>query len=170
MWYVVQVGGGRELATLETVSRAVDAAGAGEVFVPRRESMRHRVGEWVKVQEVLFPGYLFVDTDDPKAVAAALAKVNAFARLLGGDGGFVPVSREERSFIEAMCGQEGPRIAAMSEGVIEGGEVRVLSGPLCGMEGAVTKVDRHKRAAYVRMRLLGREVDVKLGLEIVHKA
>ena len=58
----------------------------------------------------------------------------------------------------------------MSEGVIEGGTIKVLSGPLMGYEGSIQKIDRHKRLAYVEIKMLGRTTVVKLGLEIVSKS
>lgn len=55
----------------------------------------------------------------------------------------------------------------MSEGIIEGDQIRVLKGPLQGYEALVAKVDRHKRLAYIDLNILGRIKTVKVGLEIV---
>ena len=68
--------------------------------------------------------------------------------------------------------KEGVRedhIVEMSEGIIEGDEIRILKGPLRDQDAIIKKIDRHKRVAYVQMFILGRETSVKLGLEIVRK-
>ena len=39
-----------------------------------------------------------------------------------------------------------------------------------GYEGGIQKIDRHKRLAYVEIKMLGRTTVVKLGLEIVSKS
>lgn len=168
MWYVVQVLGGQEKATLELVERFVADDAYGEVFIPQREVMRHRSGEWVKTLEILFPGYLFVVTRDPGRLFGQLAAVPAFTRLLGSDEAFVPLSDEEMRIIRAFMGDD--HVVEMSEGVIEGDEVRILRGPLRDCDARIVKVDRHKRAAYVMLRILGRDTTVKLGLEILRKA
>ena len=168
MWYVVQVVGGQEKATLALVERFAGGPALKEAFIPQREVMRHRAGEWVKAQEILFPGYLFVVTSDPGELFARLANVPAFTRLLGSDEGFVPLADDEVKLIHAFSGDG--HIIEMSEGVIEGDRVRILRGPLRDRDAIIRKIDRHKRAAYVTMFLMGRETNVKLGLEIVRKS
>ena len=167
MWYVIQVAGGRERSTLAMVSRMVDNNILDEAFVPQREIMRHQAGQWVRTQEVLFPGHVFIVAAQPERILAQLRKVPAFTRLLGNGRCFLPLSDVEVDAIAALCGKD--RLVKMSEGVIEGDGVRVTRGPLCGCEGLIRKVDRHKRAAYVEMQMLGRHTLVKLGLEIVRK-
>lgn len=43
-------------------------------------------------------------------------------------------------------------------------------GPLIGLEGLITKIDRHKRIAYVDVELLGKLTRVQVGLEIISKS
>lgn len=37
------------------------------------------------------------------------------------------------------------------------------------MEGAIRKIDRHKRIAVLSLDMFGRTVDMKVGLEIIEK-
>lgn len=167
MWYVVQVLGGQEAATLDLVRHFVGGKAAKDVFIPQREVMRHRAGEWIVSKEILFPGYLFVVANKPDELFSQLMNVPAFTRLLGSDDAFVPLSRDEVNLINAFAGDN--HVVEMSEGIIEGDQVRVLRGPLRDHDAIIEKVDRHKRVAFVRMRILGRDTLVKLGLEIVRK-
>ena len=57
----------------------------------------------------------------------------------------------------------------MSEGIIEPSRIRILSGPLMGMEGQIRKIDRHKRKAWIEVELFGRIQRVEVGLEIPMK-
>ncbi len=168
MWYVVQVLGGQEKATLEVVRGLIDENVLAEAFIPQREVMRHQAGEWIKTREILFPGYLFVDAANPERLFGELSRVPTFTRLLGTDGGFVPLSDEEVGLIRALTGDN--HVAEVSEGVEEGGSVRILNGPLRDLDATIVKIDRHKRAAFASMHIFGRETIVKLGLEIVRKA
>ena len=64
----------------------------------------------------------------------------------------------------------GPNhLIAASEGAIVDGRLVVYSGPLAGREDLVTKIDRHKRVAYLDMSLLGRS-SVRMALEVVAKS
>lgn len=45
----------------------------------------------------------------------------------------------------------------------------LLSGPLMGLEGAIRKIDRHKRKAWLEMEMFGRRQQIEIGLEIIKK-
>ena len=91
-----------------------------------------------------------------------------FSRNRNSKKKFTPLSNEEKTLISAFVGDED-HVMKMSEGIIEGDQIRVLKGPLQGYEALVAKVDRHKRLAYIDLNILGRIKTVKVGLEIVQK-
>ena len=97
-----------------------------------------------------------------------LKKVPDLTRLLGNDGtNIYPIYKQEAKFLSQFGGQQ--HIVDMSIGYIEGDMIHIDSGPLIGYEGHVTKIDRHKRIAYVDISLFGRQTTVKVGLEIISK-
>ena len=61
------------------------------------------------------------------------------------------------------------QLVTMSTGIIENDQVRILTGPLQGMEGYIRKINRHKRKAWVSIEMFGRSVDMEVGLEIIKK-
>lgn len=165
--YAVQVTGGRELHAASLIERFA-AQEITRCYVPCYELMKRYSGEWRKVREILFPGYLFVTARDPKAAAAALWRTPTFARLLGNDGTFIPLSKDELSWLERLSAPQS-HVVEMSEGVIEGDSVVVTRGPLVGHEALIKKIDRHKKLAYLDMYMFGRTKTVRVGLEIVKK-
>ncbi|MDO4590662.1 MAG: antiterminator LoaP [Slackia sp.] len=169
MWYVIQVVGGKEDETLELLRRIVDRSIVLEAFIPRRHVMHRRDGVWRTVDEILFPGYLFVVTHDPEGLVRQLRRVPRFTRLLGeSNRKFVPLPARE---VELLKEFGGPfHVVGMSQGVIDGDCIRIEKGPLKGREAIIRKVDRHKRIAFVEMDVMGRRKTVKLGLEIVRKS
>ena len=62
-------------------------------------------------------------------------------------------------------------IAALTEaeGIIENDTVLITRGPLKGHEGMIRRIDRHKRRAYLTVRMFGRTMETQVGLEIVAK-
>lgn len=173
MWYVIQVVGGREHSAARKIEQQADKTTFNSCFVPQYEARKRYSGTWKTCKEVLFPGYVFVDTKTPDAFRIELNKVSAMTRLLSGSSGseerkFIPLSNDEKTLINAFIGNE-THVLKMSEGIIEGDEIRVLKGPLQGYETLVKKIDRHKRIAFIDLDILGRTKTVKVGLEIVQK-
>ena len=73
-------------------------------------------------------------TGRPDLLAQALRRVPDFARVLGNDDAFIPLTEGEAAWIDAFAGA-GHLTVEMSEGFKEGGKVCVTSGPLVGYEG-----------------------------------
>ena len=168
MWYVIQVGGGKEKSAHRLIERFVPERLMKELFIPQYEIMKRYEGEWRTCTETLLPGYLFVVTNQPEKLAVALRDVPAFTRLLGNNDMFTPLTDQEVAFVNAFT-ESGKRVVRMSEGVIEGDEIVILKGPLMHQTGLIKKVDRHKRLAYLDIQILGRTKTIKVGLEIVRK-
>ncbi len=165
--YVLQTMAGQERKLKEAVERGV--SGVGECYIPEREVAEKRDGQWVRAVKRLLPGYVFVRTDDPDALAAGLRGLPGFSRLLGVSGErFMALTPGEEAWLGALANPE-THVVELSQGVIEGDRVRVSAGPLMGYESAIKRIDRHKRAAWIEVSLMGRTKLVKVGLEIVRK-
>lgn len=166
--YVIQVAGGNENRVVEMINSFVHKGLVKECFVPRFETMRRYHGEWHKRTEMLMPGYIFIESKDAERLSEELRHVPAFTKLLGNDDAFIPLSDDEIRWLNAFTDLKD-RVVKMSEGIIEGDRVIVLNGPLMNREGLISKVDRHKRIAYLDIPMMGRIKTVKVGLEIVRK-
>ena len=166
--YVVQVMGGRERHVAELINK-IKPESIEECFTPSFELMKKRGGEWRRVTDILFPGYLFIVSDDATKAYAQLRAIPAFTRLLGSrDDGFTPLTSDEMAWLEAFTTVRG-RVVPMSTAIIEGDRVIVTDGPLKGHETLLSKIDRHKRLAFLDMHMFGRNKTIKVGLEVVRK-
>lgn len=166
--YVIQVKGGMERRVVVLIDKYVEDGLIGECFIPKREVARRVRGVWERHEEMLVPGYLFIECDDAGKVADELRRVPAFTRLLGNDDRFIPLNVDETIWFNTFMSRN-QRTIRMSEGAIEGERVVVTNGPLVGHEGDIVKVDRHKRLAWMDMSMFGRMKTIKIGLEIVNK-
>ncbi len=117
------------------------------------------------------PGYVFLITQNLEKLVESLKKVIGMTKLIGTGDEIVPLSEAEISLITKLGGKSSSSesIVKISQGIIEGDQVHILSGPLKGLEGAIRKIDRHKRIAYLSVDMFNRTVDMKVGLEIVAK-
>lgn len=168
MWYVIQVVGGREETARKLIAKYADKSTYNEVFVPRYRASLKVDGAYEYYYPVLTPGYIIADTNSVDAFEAQLRRVPAFTRLLGTDGGFKPLDREERAWLEEWT-KRGERVVQGSTGRIEGGRLHILSGPLIGREADVVRYNRRKRRAIIRMTFMGLEKEIPIELEILGK-
>ena len=123
---------------------------------------------WHREKKIMFPGYMFIDTDNPSDIYEQLKNVPELTKILGREGkDFISIEPGKESMFKAMV-NEAYEIP-VSTGIIEGDRVIVKDGPLVGMEAYIKKIDRHKRIAVLNAEMFEQEIKVSVGLEIVQK-
>lgn len=166
-WYVMQVRAGSEPTVCKKILKMVEPDLYESVFVPMIEMVYKQQGEYKKVWRAMFPGYLFVISDRIDQVHYACKQIVEMTKILRGDLGFQRLPDDEVSFLLSLY--DDYYQLGMSEGVVEHDKIVVTKGPLCGHEGSIRKIDRHKRIAFVEMAFLGQTTLVRMPLEIVSK-
>lgn len=172
MWYVMQVSPGQENRTVLHVEKVVPKAVLESSFVPVRRLKKKFHGSWHEVTEKLFPGYVFLVSEQPQLLYEELRQIPSLTRVLGRCGEyFTPLPGKEVRMMEqlrdGMGASRNPEVGISSIAVGEGNRIRILSGPLVNLEGQVRKVDLHKRIAMVEVEFMGRQSLVHLGVEMV---
>lgn len=74
MWYAVQVETGKESVIKDYCSKLVNRTTYNDIFVLRFNKVKKFYGKWHQESKVMFPGYIFIDTDTPEQVYEALKK------------------------------------------------------------------------------------------------
>lgn len=174
-YYVIQVYTGTEKKAVETIKKNVPKEAIGDCFYVVKRRKKKYQGTWHLTEENCFPGYVFLETDDPQEMARSLVSLKMYARLLGLDKETFyvqSIAPEERFFIDSMTNrQNDERLIDLSSVQIEEGQnVRIVGGPLKGFEGKVKKFDLHRRKAIIELNILGTLVRTDLGIEILNKA
>lgn len=165
MWYVIQVMHGEERRTIELVKALVDRTLFQDIFLPEMEVMKRYHGEWHKERVLMFPGYIFIVTETIHELSLALGQVPKLTKVLGTDS--MPVALEESEVLLLQKILNPGNVAEISQGMLEGRYLTIKSGPMEGMEAMVKRIDRHKRTAVLEVKMFGRLVEQKMGLEIV---
>lgn len=166
-WYVMQVRTGTEENICIQCKKDIEEDVLEKCFLPYYEEKRRVQGEWKILKKLLFPGYVFVITQDIEKLYQQLKRVIGLTKLLGTGREIIPLTEEEKAFLTKI-GRES-QVVAMSKGIIVGSKVIVNSGPLQGIEGYIRKIDRHKRKAYLELPFFERMQNIQVGLEIVEK-
>ena len=167
MWYVIQVKTGTEEEIRQQCERVIEKDILERCFIPYYEGKKRICGEWKIYKKVLFPGYVFVVTENLEKLYEALKWVIGLTRLIGTGREIVPLTEEERRFLLDFGGEE--QVVSLSEGIIENSVTKILSGPLKGKEALIRKIDRHKRKTWLEIEMFGRKQEIQVGLEIVSK-
>ena len=139
MWYVIQVRTGMEEEIRQQCERVIEKEILEHCFIPYCEQMKRYQGQWHKERKILFPGYVFLVSEDEEQLYHCLKKVIGLTKLIGTGREVVPLAEDEVDLLMEFGKEE--QIVAMSEGIIEDDRVVVTSGPLKGHEGMIRKVD-----------------------------
>ena len=167
MWYVIQVRSGNEADIVRQCQLLVKAEVLLECFIPYYEEMKRYRGQWHKEKGVLFPGYVFLVTEQVVELFHELKKVPELTKLLGVGNEIVPLNENEVDFLKRFG--KDKHLVEVSQGFIVNDRVVVTDGPLAGNEGLIKRIDRHKRKAYLEIPMFGRLVMAQVGLEVVEK-
>ena len=164
MWYVIQTLKGQESKVANEVRR--DVADDGEkVFVLEYEREYRIKGVWIKDRKPFFPGYIFVDIEETEAELFDRRLRKNKHKLMEVDGVVTAIRPEEQDYLTKIGGKD--HIIRHSEGFRIDDYVMITSGPFKGYNGEIRKLDRHHRSAVICTALLGRDMEVKIDLEIV---
>ena len=165
MWCVVHVRDGGEERAEDFVASLLPKNIKARCFHLIRGRRKKYEGQWHTVYEDLFPGYVFIDTDDPERVYKELRKTPK-PKLLFSDEEYVSaLERHESDFMERLADRNG-RIGISRVRIGEDGKIRCLSGPLRAMEDKVKRVNLHKRIAEIEADVMGKKRILYLGLDI----
>ena len=162
MWCVLATKVGREELIQQMCKRHLNKKIYSRCMFPLCKQREHYRGTWHTKLEKVFPGYLFFDTGDPDELSRQLRKEKIMAQ---NDKLFVLTPEDVQCLL--FFGRTG--VFPMSQGIIVNGRVIILSGPLVGEESRIRKVDRHKRRAWLQIKLFGKPYTVVVGLEISQK-
>ena len=166
-WYAVQVRTGSEYITAQLCKSMINQNVLTDCFIPRYERMRRYQAQWHLEYRIMFPGYIFLMTDRVCALYEELRYIPRLTKILGNGMEFIPLKKEEVEFLTAIGSEE--HLTGMSKGYIAGDRIIITEGPMKEMAGQIRFIDRHKRLAVVQMEMVGRKMDIRLGLEIVKK-
>ena len=168
MWYVIQVYTGHEMEIAQKCrDRVIEET--EDVFVPLAERKTKLRGEWKIIRTRLFPGYVFIETERIEDFHIRLKQIKGMTKVLRTGETMTPLLEEEEMYLRQLGLADNGHVVEYSEGYLEGEKLVVTSGALEGYEGWIKKILRHKRLVILEVPLMGRTVEVTLGLGVVEK-
>ncbi|MBM4348605.1 MAG: UpxY family transcription antiterminator [Deltaproteobacteria bacterium] len=140
-----------------------------ETFLPLIEKWSRRKDRRKKIKVPLFPGYVFVRTLMTPYSHLEILKTDSVVKILGTDGKPTPIPAEQIHAIQVLMKDN---LAVTHYPYLkEGMRVRVVNGPLVGIEGFLIKIQPLKHRLVITVDLLKEAASVEideLDVEPIH--
>jgi transcription antitermination factor NusG len=160
-WYVIHAQTRKE----SEVEMALQRQGL-EIFLPMVTVPSRRRDRKITLRVPLFPGYLFINAELDTIVFHKIIKAHHVFRLLG-NGRPAPIPEAEVEAIKAIVSGDRPYYPWRF--LEKGKKVRVIEGPLTGVEGIILEMREQKRRLVVSVELFRRSVAVALNDDAVER-
>ncbi|MBI4595420.1 MAG: UpxY family transcription antiterminator [Candidatus Tectomicrobia bacterium] len=132
-----------------------------EVFLPKVTVWSRRKDRRKKIEVPLFPGYLFLRSFYERETYLEVIKVDGVVKILGESWehpGKVPEKQINDINVILRSGTE-----VLAHPFIQvGRKVRVIWGPLLGVEGILTEIKSSKSRLVISVELVGRSIAVEI--------
>ena len=170
-WYVLRTYKDQEYEAASLVDCAVTKSFYSLCCVPKKLKVFRLSGELRLVEEMMFPGYLFVRTSCPKELCKELRKSRELPRFLPfgrdeqGEELLIPISSVDLDFLQNVCG-EGLQLPMGITKIFLGENRKVLKarGALERYVDRIVRLNLHKRFAVAEIPLFQRSQTVLFGI------
>ena len=153
----------------KTVAREISDDTKGVLaIVPERLRYRRSQGTATEEKAILFPGYVFFETDDLDYRARELNRHRDVYRVLMTSDGEWALDGSDREFAERFFENNG--LIGFSKAYKENDRIRILDGFLKENEGKIIRVNMHAKTAQVRVRFCDKDIDMWLGFELIDRS
>ena len=167
MWHAVFVMTGNEDPVKQKITYLFKDAGI-QAIVPKRFIKERKNGIWYEKVKPLFPGYILLHGEIDVSSYYALKSISDIVRILRDEKGLQRIHPGEVEIINRlMCNGE---LIGTSIGFQQGDDILITEGPLLGLEGLITSIDRRKGRAKVKLSILGDERTIDLSIKIIETA
>jgi len=155
-WYAVHTSSRHE----ETVHMRLEAKEI-PVFLPKIEKWSSRKDRKKRIRVPLFNGYLFINVHLDKYTWLHVLKTPGVARIVGNQNEPVPIPDEQIDSIRILLNND---VMLNPVPYLKIGQrVRIVNGPLTGVEGILVRTSPGKNKLVVSVDLLQRSLCVELN-------
>ncbi len=139
-------------------------------YWPRRSLRIKRGGSWKESLAPIFPGYMFVRAGSiSPELYGTLKGSPGFLRFLLSNENIVALERADQDLLTHFLGF-GEVVDKSLVYFDEKRRIRVVSGPLKGLEGRIVRVDRRKGRAKIRLEMYEDSFEIDFGFESLEAA
>jgi transcriptional antiterminator NusG len=168
-WYTVKVQSSREKSISERIKSEMDRKGSeSNVIVPTEKVYFAKNGKKVHKENVLYPGYVFVETASLGALQEALKFVQGSSILKSKTTG-QPSFMKQSDIDKMMVDVSKPDVDIDIYHFVVSETVKVVGGPFDGFKGQVFEINKDKNKVTINVMIFGRATPVDLHLSQIEK-
>jgi transcriptional antiterminator NusG len=165
-FFAMQIMTGMEDAYVELLSKTNPDI---ELFVIKKTIRSRKKGKVVTLINRVFPGYVFFQHPDeelPAILIRTLKRTRNFVRILPDTRAIKPLNARDSDLLHHLV-SFGQSIGTSLVTFDENNRIKILKGPLMGLEGMIVKVDKRKRRAKIRLDMNDSPIMFDLGFEVL---
>jgi transcriptional antiterminator NusG len=168
-WYTVKVQSNREKSVSEKLKFDMMREFKEEVnvLIPSQKFSIVKNGKVKQKEQLLYPGYIFVETESIDKVLHFAKIIPGIASVLKDPQGNPIIMRQ--SEIDRMTGEVETRKNSDKGLYAIGQEVGIINGPFSGFRGKIQSLDYEKDKVRLEVSIFGRATIVDLTLADISK-
>lgn len=170
MWYVIHTVEEKEKELVNVLNKKKTDASCKDCFVLMVQRLKRLGGEWQIQTDVMFPGYVFVETDAPEIVNKWLCTTNTGYILKSGRSSkqFIPIEPEEELFWRLVTrGDQVRTFPLTTVELLDTGEILRMDGVLTLFRERINKINLRKRYALVNISISDEVISVLFGIRLL---
>jgi transcriptional antiterminator NusG len=165
-FYVIQVRSQKMRQYLNVLKKQLDESN-GKILWPRRNLRIRRKGKWINELSPIFPGYLFLETAViTPATYNTCKNIPGFIRFLKDNYHITPLSGRDKEIVMHFL-KLGEVVGSSLATFDENQKVRIISGPLKGLEGRIIKVNKRKKRIKLKLELYENSFYIDFSFESI---
>ena len=164
-WYALRTVPGKEEVAAKLLRQTVDPALWDVCSVLKKQKLFRADGKLILDTELMFPGFIFVKTDQMGELAEVLERSREYPQPVGGKECPVRIEEEDLRFLQQVCGECLDVPMGLSEVETEGNLIRI-GGILKPYSGQIVRKRLRKRYVLAEVWLFGRQETILFGIRL----
>lgn len=171
-WYIVRAQSNRERSVSEKIMKEAEKGDlmnkVGRVVVPFEKSFFMKNGKKVVREKVMYPGYIFVETN-------AIGELKYFIKGCNGASGFLTnragdIQALQQTEIDRMLGvQKEAEEKEIETTFVYDEEIKIIDGPFNGFVGTIEEIREKDQKVKVGVLVFGRKTLMELSINQIDK-
>lgn len=161
MWCVLQVKGSSELSVQEQLKRCGYCS-----LVPRENRVIRSGGVWKRKEYILFPNYVFVETDYHAEDFYRISNIADIQKILGDKRNPSPLTYLEEEWIKILSNGDVP----LEPTVVaddENGNITILKGVLLNFKSRIKSFNKRQRKATFEITICNEIKEITLSIDVM---
>lgn len=163
MWCVLQVRGNQELLIQEQL---IDAG--YHALVPRENRLIRSGGNWITKEYILFPNYVFVETDYKAEDFYRITGIAGVQRFLGDKRSPSSLTYIEEEWVKLLsC--EGVPLEPTQVAIDDNGDIQILKGILLKFKSRIKSFNKRQHKAKFEITVCNEVKEITLSIDVINE-